>query len=165
MNDYGAEGEGDDRKPKYKLLTDEMQDQVKKWFDSFDKDRDGQIQTSEIGTILRILEFNPTERELQKMTEKHDSGRTGLVNLEAVLSMVDEKLHDTDTLEELVEALKWFDNDKDGRIQVCDLRWAMTQLGEKMDDAMCDDLITEADSGKEGYVDIMNFAKFLKGLK
>mmetsp|Transcript_25099 Transcript_25099/g.24850 ORF Transcript_25099/g.24850 Transcript_25099/m.24850 type:complete len:106 (+) Transcript_25099:9-326(+) len=105
MEDNQVEGEGDD-KPKYKFLTEELEDQVKKWFDSFDKDRDGQIQTSEIGTILRIMNLNPTERELQKMTEKHDSGRTGLVNEEAVKLMVDEKLHDTDTIEEMVEALK-----------------------------------------------------------
>ncbi|CAI2383574.1 unnamed protein product [Moneuplotes crassus] len=164
MEDNQVEGEGDD-KPKYKFLTEELEDQVKKWFDSFDKDRDGQIQTSEIGTILRIMNLNPTERELQKMTEKHDSGRTGLVNEEAVKLMVDEKLHDTDTIEEMVEALKCFDNDKDGKVQICDLRWAMTQLGEKMDDAMCDDIINEADPSKQGYFDIMDFAKALKGIK
>ena len=159
------EGEGEEIKPKYKLLTEEMQDQVKKWFDSFDKDRDGQIQTSEIGTILRILDFNPTERELQKMTEKYDSGRTGLVNEQSVMQMVDEKMHDTDTLEELIEALKWFDQDKDGKIEIWDLRWAMTQLGEKMDDTMWDDLVNEADAAKTSKVDVLAFAKFLKGIK
>ena len=164
MDELGMEGEGEE-KPKYRLLTEELQEQVKKWFDSFDKDRDGLIQTSEIGTILRIMNLNPTERELQKMTEKHDSGRTGQVNEQAVMMMVDDKLHDTDTLEEMVEALKWFDNDKDGRIQIWDLRWAMTQLGEKMDDAMWDDIVNEADPTKQGHFEILDFAKLLKGIK
>mmetsp|Transcript_18955 Transcript_18955/g.21232 ORF Transcript_18955/g.21232 Transcript_18955/m.21232 type:complete len:106 (+) Transcript_18955:15-332(+) len=105
MDELGGEGEGEER-PKYALLTDELQEQVKKWFDFFDKDRDGQIQTVEIGSVLRMMNLNPTERELQKMTEKHDSGRTGQVNEQAVMLMVDEKLHDTDTLEEMIEALK-----------------------------------------------------------
>ena len=142
-----------------------VKEQVTKWFETLDKDRDGQIQTSEIGTILRIMNLNPTERELQKMIDKHDSGRTGLVNEQAVMMMVADKLQDTDTLEEMVEALKWFDNDKDGRLQVCDLRWAMTQLGEKMDDAMWDDIISEADPGKQGHFEIIDFAKLLKGIK
>ena len=159
-----VEGEGEE-KQKFELLDEDMMDQVKKWFDSFDKDKDGQIQTSELGTILRILDFNPTEKELQDMINEVDPTRTALVDLNTVNKLVERKLHDTDTIEELVEALKWFDGDKDGKIQVWDLRWAMTQLGEKMDDTMWDDLITEADSAKEGYIDIMTFAKLLKGIK
>ena len=163
--DDNLENEGEEEaKPKYELLTQEMEDQVQKWFDSFDKDKDGQIQTSELGTILRILDFNPTEKELQDMINEVDPTRTALVDLNTVKKMVDRKLHDTDTLEELVEAIKWFDNDKDGKMQVCDLRWAMTQLGEKMDDAMCDDLISETEV-KDGYIDVLTFAKYLKGIK
>ena len=41
----------------------------------------------------------------------------------------------------------------------------MTQLGEKMDDGMCDELITEADSAKDGFIDILTFSKLLKGIK
>ena len=99
------EGEGDN-KPKYELLDQDMEDQVQKWFDNFDKDKDGQIQTSELGTILRILDFNPTEKELQDMINEVDPTRTALVDLNTVKKLVDRKLHDTDTLEELIEALK-----------------------------------------------------------
>lgn len=99
------EGEGDE-KQKFELLDEEMMDQVKKWFDSFDKDKDGQIQTSELGTILRILDFNPTEKELQDMINEVDPTRTALVDLNTVNKLVERKLHDTDTIEELVEALK-----------------------------------------------------------
>ena len=37
---------------------------------------------------------------------------------------------DSDTIDELIEALKLFDTDHDGKITVPELRWALTKLGD-----------------------------------
>lgn len=50
--------------------------------------------------------------------------------MKIVNRIVDKKLKDTDTIDELVEAMKLFDNDRDGKLIVPELRWAMTRLGE-----------------------------------
>ena len=62
----GVEGEEEDAK--YPNLTQEMLDEIDECFEIFDKDKDNLIgYTTDLGTLLRWLKFNPTERELLEL--------------------------------------------------------------------------------------------------
>ncbi len=90
---------------------------------------------------------------------------TNLVNKRTVMKIVDRKLMDTDTLDELVEAMKLFDSDRDGRLNVPELRWAMTKLGDAMDEGIVDEMIKEVDGDADGLIDIIEFAKVCFNIK
>ena len=124
--------EDDEEKPEvYEMLkSEELLEEIQDCFDIFDKDKDGMINYQELGTLLRWLKFNPTERELKEYAAEFDPTSRNMVNVKTVNKIVDRKLKDTDTIEELVEAMKLFDNDRDGKLLVPELRWAMTKLGE-----------------------------------
>jgi len=49
-----------------------------------------------------------------------------LINLRDVKEIVDKKIMEPDTIEELIEAMKILDSHNDGTIVVSELRWAMT---------------------------------------
>ena len=68
-------------------------------------------------------------------------------------------MSEPDTFEEFIEAAKVFDLDNDGKIEVQELRWAMTKLGDQMDDQMVDDMIAELDKEKSGLIEILDMAK------
>ena len=61
--------------------------------------------------------------------------------------------------------MKLFDNDKDGKLLVPELRWAMTRLGEMMDEGMVDDMLKEIDPDNKGMVDILEFSKICLKIK
>ena len=147
------------------MLTDEIRDEIEECFDIFDKDKDGQISYVELGTLLRWLKFNPTERELKEFALEFDNMNSNLVNKRTVMKIVDRKLMDTDTIDELVEALKLFDSDRDGRLNVPELRWAMTKLGDVLDEGAVDEMIKEVDADADGYIDILEFAKICFNIK
>ena len=90
---------------------------------------------------------------------------TNLVNKKTVMKIVDRKMMDTDTIDELVEAMKLFDTDRDGRLNVPELRWAMTKLGDVMDEGIVDEMIKEVDSDADGLIDILEFAKICFNIK
>jgi Ca2+-binding EF-hand superfamily protein len=159
----GADPEED--KYDFKMLTEEIKEEIEECFDIFDKDKDGQISYVELGTLLRWLKSNPTEREMKDFATEFDQMSSNLVNKRTVMKIVDRKLMDTDTIDELVEAMKLFDSDKDGKLNVPELRWAMTKLGDVMDEAMVDEMIKEVDSDADGYIDILEFAKICFNIK
>lgn len=54
-----------------------------------------------------------------------------------------EKPADPDSLEDLKEALKVFDSDKDGKITVEEFKYAMMTMGEKMQEHEIDEIIAD----------------------
>ena len=75
------------------------------------------------------------------------------------MEIVNNKILEPDTIDEFIEAAKVFDHDNDGKIEVAELRYAMSCLGDKLDENAVDDLIAELDREKTGFVDIVEWAR------
>ena len=58
-----------------------------------------------------------------------------------------------------MEAAKLFDHDNDGKIEVSELRYAMSHLGEQLAEEDVDGLIAELDKEKTGLIDILEWAR------
>ena len=81
------------------------------------------------------------------------------------MTIVNEKAGEPDTIDEFVEAAKVFDHDNDGKIEVAELRYAMSRLGDPLDDSEVDTLIGMVDPEKSGLVDIVNWANLTWNIK
>ena len=75
------------------------------------------------------------------------------------MKIVDDKILEPDTIEEFIEAAKIFDHDNDGKIDVAELRYAMSRLGDVLEESTVDELIAELDKDKTGFVDIVEWAR------
>ena len=56
-------------------FTNDQIDQLKEAFTLFDKDGDGRITVQELSTVLKSLEQNATETELQDIINEFDMGQ------------------------------------------------------------------------------------------
>ena len=74
------------------------------------------------------------------------------------MSIANEKVLEPDTVDEFIEAAKIFDHNNDGKIEVTELRFAMSKLGDMLDDTLVDDLIVELDKERTGLIDIVQWA-------
>lgn len=54
-----------------------VSNEIKEIFDLFDKNNRGAVATSELGTLVRALNLNPTETEITEMQGKVDPKNTG----------------------------------------------------------------------------------------
>mmetsp|Transcript_41301 Transcript_41301/g.39772 ORF Transcript_41301/g.39772 Transcript_41301/m.39772 type:complete len:82 (+) Transcript_41301:103-348(+) len=81
------------------MLKEPMMNEIKECFDIFDKDKDGLITYIEMGTLLRWLNFNPTERELKEFQGLYDQTNQNTIDIKTVNKIVDIKLADPDTFE------------------------------------------------------------------
>ena len=60
-----------------------LEDELRKAFELFDEDRDGEITLAELGKIMESHGFRPSQEELEKMigsadTNRQESGELGL---------------------------------------------------------------------------------------
>lgn len=51
--------------------------EIKEIFMLFDKNSDGYVNTRELGTIVRAINLNPTETEIEQMMKKVDPANSG----------------------------------------------------------------------------------------
>ncbi|KAL9537344.1 hypothetical protein MBANPS3_011858, partial [Mucor bainieri] len=169
-------------------LTEEQIAEFREAFQLFDKDGDGAITTKELGTVMRSLNLNPTEAELQDMVSKlpplhlpflsppfFTALLMRLIVMETViltlvnswqcwqdlLSRNTRKMKDTDSQEEIQEAFKVFDKDGNGYISAAELRHVMTSLGEKLTEEEVDEMIREADVDGDGQINYEEFVKMM----
>ena len=142
-------------------LTEEQIAEFKEAFSLFDKDGDGSITSKELGTVMRSLGQNPTEHELQDMIAEIDAQGSGSIGFPEFLTLMARKMKDTDNEQDIVEAFKVFDKDGNGFISAAELRHVMTNLGEKLTDEECDEMIREADIDGDGQINYEEFVKMM----
>ena len=75
------------------------------------------------------------------------------------MTIVNEKILEPDTIDEFIEAAKIFDHDNDGKIEVAELRYAMSRLGDVLEESTVDELIAELDKDKTGFIEIVEWAR------
>ena len=103
-------------------LTEEQIAEFKEAFSLFDKDGDGTITTKELGVVMRSLGQNPTEAELQDMINEVDADGNGTIDFPEFLTLMNKKMKNTDSEEEIVEAFKVFDRDGNGFVSAAELK-------------------------------------------
>ncbi|KAL4237939.1 hypothetical protein ACF0H5_002649 [Mactra antiquata] len=144
-------------------LTEEQIGEFKEAFSLFDKDGDGRVTSKELGTVMRSLGQNPTESELLDMVNEVDTDGNGNIDFPEFLTMMAKKMKETDSELEIREAFKVFDKDGNGFISSTELRYVMTNLGEKLTDEEVEDMIREADADGDGQVNYGEFLQIMLG--
>ena len=64
-------------------------------------------------------------------------------------------------MKDLIDALKVFDTDHDGKITVRDFKHAMMTMGEKMGEREIDEIVNDSELITNDYILIEDFAKMI----
>ena len=142
-------------------MTDEKQEEIKLYFNYQDKQQTGVIQWADVLKILQWLGFNPTITEMDSYKEEYDKASEGKVNLHTMLRIVDKRIVQPDTIEELIEAMKILDEHGTGTIDSNYLRYCLHKVGrDLLEHKEINDLLKalDCDSDNKTNVDIMEFA-------
>ena len=107
----------------------------KKAFMLFDQDKNGEVTTEEIGTVLRNLGLFPTEGELQQMLREIDLNGDGKFSLNEFVELMEKvgtlgsQIEDEED-KELKAAFKVFNRSGSGFITENDLKSILNSFGE-----------------------------------
>ena len=137
--------------------------EIKEIFDLFDKNATGRVNTTELGTIVRALNLNPTESEIIDMIKRLDPSQTGTFTLKQLQDLIRDKEREkeADSLKDLVEALNVFDSDHDGLLTADEFKVAMMTMGEKMQEHEIDEIINDSELVVNRQIRIEHFANLI----
>ena len=142
-------------------LSEKQVGEIKEIFSFFDKNSDGCITAKEIGEVMRSLGATPTEAEIEAIVKQIDTDGSGIIDFPAFLTMMAKTMKEKDSEEEIREAFRVFDRDRDGFISAAELRHVMTNLGEKLSDDEVDEMIREANTDNDGHFNYEEFVTMM----
>ena len=146
------------------MLEDIPQDRRKELqeaFEIFDLNKDGSISKKELENILRSLNEDPEEEEIQQLLDEVDVDGNGEIDFEEFVALMGKIQKEIDLEAEIVNAFKVFDKEENDLISITDLRHILSNLNEFMSEDEIDDMLFEADSDYDGFI---NYKDFLKNL-
>ncbi|KAH3742641.1 Calmodulin protein 11 [Pelomyxa schiedti] len=144
--------------------VDEKDRDLKQVFDMFDRNHDGKISTSEIADVLRALNQDPNDYDIEGMISEVDTDNNGTVEFEEFKAMM-AKAEQTEEQKEndLRKAFNVFDLDQDGFITKEELKAGMVRLGETdIKDDQIRAMIKDADINGDGKIDFAEFCRMMK---
>ena len=147
-------------------LTEIQIAEIREIFTLFDKNSDGYVNTSELGTMLRALGMNPTQAEVKDMEKELDGNDTGSFDQMGLIGLIARKPRQDQTLEQMIEAVKVLSDgvdDKDKvKLEVSSFKYAMCSNGEKLADHEYEEVYADfADLVHDENVNIEDLANFL----
>ena len=119
------------------------------------------VHTQELGTLVRAINLNPSEAEIADMMRKVDPSNSGQFGLEALENLIRERGKDPDTLDDVINALRVFDADKDGKISVEEFTYAMVNMGERMNEQEIQEIIADSQLVNNNYIQLEDFARMI----
>lgn len=142
-------------------MTCEQVEELREAFRLFDKDGDGAISSEEFGSVMQALGLSPTKEELEILLDSVDTDRNGVIDFAEFVDVMRGHLWQADGApsaeDELKEAFAVFDKDGNGFISKEELKAALLNLGERLDDDELEAMIRAADRDGNGEIDYEEF--------
>ena len=142
-------------------LTQLEEDELKRAFEEFDKDRDGSFNINDLTTVMQYLGMTPTDHELRDIINEVDTEGKGVINFQEFVDVMVLKMKDADAEDALKEAFRLFDADGNGYISGEELKHVMMTMGEKMSEEEVDEMIEAADTEQDGQINYEEFVRML----
>ena len=139
-------------------LSDELKEEYTECFKLFDKDEDGKIDASELGSVVRALGLNPSQPQVEEMVKKV-APKGGPIGVDAILTVMDGHGVVNDGEEAIISAFKIFDNQGNGKIPASELKAIYMNMGEAFSEEEGEQLMNVMDVDDKGYVDYVEFTK------
>merc|ERR1712136_632299 len=144
-------------------LTDDQVADFRDAFKKFDAAGQGEIPTSELGTVMKMLGHELNDEELEECIKMVDSDGGGSVDIDEFMELMRTKTKEAQDEVEVKEAFRALDKEGKGEIHTDVIRPLLQQLDETLSDSDLNDLIAEIDADGSGWVDYDEFKALMLG--
>ena len=148
----------------YDFLTQEMISKFKEVFSVFDKTGNGFIKIKYLKKVFKCLGQRPTQKEIDDMLNSFNMGGYRKIKFEDFLKLIERKMKETKDTDTYYEVFKMFDKEETGYISASEIKYMMTNLGEKLTDREVNEMLNCADTEESDKISYEEFVKMMKSL-
>lgn len=131
-------------------------------FKLYDEDKDRFVSTDKFGEMIRAAGAAILENELEKILfNLQKEIKNNKFSYEQFEKCCKENINDNETVDDLVNAFKFFDKENYGKITVDELKEALSTIGDVLNEEEINALVKEADPNGTGSIDYVAFANRL----
>eukprot|EP00826_Nyctotherus_ovalis_P005015 TRINITY_DN11114_c0_g2_i2.p1 TRINITY_DN11114_c0_g2~~TRINITY_DN11114_c0_g2_i2.p1 ORF type:complete len:178 (+),score=57.42 TRINITY_DN11114_c0_g2_i2:47-580(+) len=148
---------------KAEQLSEEKLSEINEVFAIFDNNSDGYVSTEEVGVMVRAVGGNPMDEEIERLKKEIDPTSTGKFDKTAFVALVAKRPKETDTVEDLVRALRTLseEGDKATTIKLDKFQYYMANRGEAIPEEDIKQLLNSWGTLQGDTINIEEFAKML----
>ncbi|XP_043711073.1 caltractin-like [Telopea speciosissima] len=158
---YRGQSRREKPKGRHHGLTQQKRQEIKEAFELFDTDGSGTIDAKELNVAMRSLGFEMTDEQINQMIADVDKDGSGAIDFDEFVHMMNAKIGERDTKEELMKAFRIIDQDNNGKISASDIQRIAKDLGEKFSDREIQNMIDEADLDRDGEINADEFIRVM----
>ena len=145
----------------FKNISKNKTKEYKKIFEMFDSNKDGFVNSEELSNIFKVLDINVSNEEIKEIIEENELEGNEQINFENFISIVNKREKDFDNEETIIKAFKVFDKEGNGLININELKSIFLNVGNNLSEAEINELLMEADSDMDGFI---NYEEFIRSL-
>ena len=119
------------------------------------------VPMSELRVIMRALDFDLNPEQLALTRQQIDPTNEGIIRFAMLEKVMEDKLKDVDTYDDMILEFKKLDKDKDGEIPAPEFKQYMKNLGRKLKEEEIEEMMAMIMSAGSGGIS----ADFIAAIK
>lgn len=140
-------------------LTDEELWDCQQTFKHFDRDSSNSIDAEELGRLLRVSGLKPLDSEVLEMLKKYDLDKSGKIEFEEFIQIYKDLKPKNPNMDDIVQAFNFFDGDKNGYLDLNELKYLLCNRGEKLSEAEVEKFFKSLDKNNDGKITLDEFKR------
>ena len=124
-------------------------------FEAYDTNKDGTINTEELGGLFKSLGIPMTDKKLKKLARKADANGNGKIEKKEFLKFTQDPV--MEVMRMWLDTFKKYDPDGSGQITLSELKKIMKENGRDVTDAQLGKFMKHSDKDGDGDVDYKEF--------
>ena len=142
-------------------LTDEELWDCQLTFKNFDRDNSNSIDAEELGRLLRVNGLKPLDSEVLEMLAKYDLDKSGKIEFVEFVQIYKDLKPKNPNMDEMVNAFNFFDGDKNGYLDMNELKYLLCNRGEKVSEAEVEKFFKSLDKNNDGKITLDEFKRIV----
>lgn len=148
----------------HRLSRDDLE-ALRRAFSIYDLNGDGQIDATELKSVMWRLGCKPSDAEVREMIKKVDFDNSGTLSFPEFIALMVQKKRNAETDSHLRIAFQFFDRNGDGYISPDELRSVLQKHGKNITQHETETLLRSVDMDHDGKLNYEEFLSLLRDRK